>query len=248
MLENINILGLLDTYFKPIITVIASGFAVYFAIQKLGTKVVARYVVSSDSYLEPYISKLVLSNKKDKTICIWSVHAVFEKDLQLKLDEFDPPCILKPYETISLSLPKYTKLYVDSDEISLDYISGKFSLYLDIGNKLIKCDGEKKRNCLEAFTKVIKSTWMIGKHVYSEQVNFILEYKLQGKEYIAFIDKNGFIGNEWSFSPNYFGKSDVSVSDIKNMLEDNGFNNLFTNYLCYKNNNSKLEIVFSKDS
>ena len=241
-------MGIIDIYFKTALTFIASGFAVYFAFQKLTTKVVARYVISNSLYSAQHISKLVLTNKKDKTICIWSAHAIFEKDIQMVLDEFDPPLILKPYETISLSLPKFTNLSVSSDKIELDYNCKNISLYLDIGDRLIKCVKEYKKDCLAPFIKVSKYICSFGEHVYNENVVFIFAYRFEGKTYTAFILKGGFIGNEWNFAPNSFGKDNVNVEDIKNMIEHYGFDKLFTNYLCYRVGLPfpSLELVFKK--
>ena len=237
----VDITQFIDQYFKSIVTMISFCFTVYFSFQKLTTKVTAEYSISGSTFLENYISDMVLTNKRDKPICIWAIYAVFDKDKLLEMDKFNPPKVLKPYESIGISLPKFTKLYIESDNFEVNYNFENTEVYLDIGDKFVKCDSEYRKNSLSHFNKIRKVTFRFGDNVYSENVDFILQYVFQEKTYTAFIHASGFIGNQWSFAPNHLG-GNATVKNIESLIENDGFKELFSNYLCYKVNKPSLEL------
>lgn len=166
----------MDIYFKPILVVLVSIFAIYFAIQKIGNKIVARYEISTELFSAEYISNIVLSNKKDKTISVWSIHAVIDKDVQLELIKFNSPLILKAYEANSISLPKYSNLYLNNKEITPEFLFSNLKIHVDIGNKLVECKDERRKNTLNNFSKISKSVKKFNGHVYNENVLYILAY------------------------------------------------------------------------
>jgi len=225
----------------------ASAFAIYFAFQKIGNSVSASYEVSMELFSAEYISKVILSNKKDKTISVWSMHAVVNKDMQLELNKFDPPLILKAYETIAISLPKYSELYLGNDKFLPEFMTNDIRLHIDIGDKLLACKDEKKKpDTLKYFSQIGKRGVYFNGHIYNDHVIHILCYYYDEKPHTAFIDKSGIIGNEWGFSYNNIGKADASSDDVREFLENSGLSDIFTNYLCYKVTYPEINIAFRK--
>jgi len=169
-----------------------------------------------------------------------------KKDQQLELKKFDPPLILKPYETVSISFSKYSALYLGSDIVLPEFMFSHMKLYVDIGNKLVECLEERRQNSLECFSQITKSTIEFNGHVFNESVGYILCYFYDEKPHVAFIDKSGLIGNEWDFACNHLGKKNASVDDVKEFLNVGGLGTIFSNYLCFKVAYPKTELVFKK--
>ncbi|HYA42006.1 MAG TPA: hypothetical protein VEF34_11925 [Syntrophobacteraceae bacterium] len=239
-----TIIHVSDAYVRPIVFLIAAGFSIYFAFKKIGLSVVAHYIVSGQTYSDTYISKLVLTNNKDKPICVWSAHAVIDNDLSIDLDTFDPPLVIKPLESHSVSLPPFTSLSIANDKYKPDYYAQNVDIYINTGSKMVKC---KRKPVIDVpFRHVAKLVYNFNDHVYNENVKYILHYVVEGESQTAFIDSGGFIGNEWGFAPNSFGKADVSEDDIKQMLTHCGFDRLFSNYICYRVDFPKIKFAFRK--
>jgi hypothetical protein len=232
--------------YLPILLIIATLFTIYFAIKKIGNKVTAQYTFSSPLFSEEYISNVVLSNKKDKTLSVWSINVVFDKHFTLTLEKFNPPIILKAYETVSLSLPKYSSLSVGSDRYKPNYLAKDVNIYIDIGHKLIKCEKNSKKDNLSHFTSVSMSITKFNGHVFDETVAYIIAYYYQGKSYTAFIAESGIISNEWDFSPNHLGNS-VNMGTIRSFINQYGFHGLFSNYECFKVDYPKINLAFKKE-
>ena len=247
ILEFVNeTIQFLNFYFRPLLICFASAFAIYFACLKIGNKVTARYEVSNGIFFEEYISKIVLANKKDKPVSIWSIHVVFEKDLQLELDKFNPPLVLKPFETTGISLTKYSELHIGSDTFMPRYIHRDIKLYADIGDSLLELGSEVRKNSLSVFSEIAKSTRLFNGHVYNSDVAYFLCYYYDDSEHTAFIDKSGIIGNEWGFRYNNIGKSNPTPKEVEKFLVDAGLSEIFTNYFCVKTEATKDVIVFRK--
>lgn len=245
MIEISNLFEFLNTYFRPILLISASCFAVYFSIQKFGNKITVQYKFSMGLYSCDRISNVVIANNKDKTINIWSLRAIFDNEYQLELDTFDPPLILKPYESMSLVLPEYSKATIGSDDFQLNCFDRNIKIYMDIGDKLIECCKQEKKGCLQEFTHIDKHSSTFNGHIYNDRVSYILVYLYEGTLYTAFIC-GGLITNEWEFTPNYLGDKELSINELKSFIIDNNFDSIFSNYTCYKVDFPSTEVVFSK--
>jgi len=225
-----------------------SVLAIYFGFQKITNKVIARYTASMNLFSSEYISNVVLINKRDKVVSICSLNAVFEKNYSLELNTFDPPLILKPYESISISLPKFTSLSIANDAYHPDYIGGKLDLYIDTGVKIIKCQKQYTSNDLNVFTKVSKHTSSFNGHVYNKSVKYFISYFYDRKNYTAFVTESGIIDNEWNFSPNNFGQKNITPQKIDHFLKYHHFDKLFSNYVIFKVNYPNYHEVLRKGS
>lgn len=234
----------LNVYFRPILLVIGSCLAIYLGVQKFGSKITAQYTVSDSTYTTQHISNIVLTNKKDKPQSIWAIFALFNKDYQLELDKFNPPLILKPYESISIKLPEYSSLSIGGDEYKPDFF-GEVAIYADVGERLLKCSEQNKKDVLSNFKHISKQKIQFNGHVYNHRVTYIIDYLFDGKVSTAFVC-GGFITNEWDFSPNHLGNKEISSRQLESFLKMNGFDKVFSNYHCYKVNYPHTEFVFAK--
>ena len=246
MIELTQAIDFINLYFKPLFLVISSIFGIYFTIQKIGDKVEIIFETSKGQFSKTRISNIVLTNKKNKLINIWSINAVFNKELKLNLDEFNPPLILKPHESLSLTLPDYSNLNINGEDYKFSMLQKNIEVYIDSGDKCITCIKKSKNNNNSVYTQISKEIYKFNAHTYNEYVSYILVYFYQNESKTAFISHNGYIGNEWEFSPNHFGNVEVTPDNILNMLKSSGLHSVFTNYICHKVNYPMTELVFSK--
>jgi len=239
------IIDFINSNFRPFLLIVATIFTIHFALKKVGNKVTVLSTHTKSLYTADYISNVVITNKKDKALNVWSLHALIEKQYQLELDKFDPPLILKPYESISISLPCYSTASIGSDEFEYNLINQHLELYIDIGDKLLKCNNQTKKNLLNCFTHISKQVSRFNGHIFNDRVSYILAYHYNDNLYTAFIC-GGMITNEWDFNPSHLGNKDFSSKEIEEFIISFGFGNLFDNYQCYKVNFPRTELVFSK--
>jgi len=241
-----QVIGFLNEYFRPLILITASCFTIFFAFQKFSKKITAQSTVSMGLFSDKYISNVVLTNKRDNVVSIWSICAVFDKDNCLELDKFNPPIILKSYETISLPFPKYSSLSINGDKYKPHFISGKVELYIDDGNKMMKCEQQFKSDNLDIFTKVSKNIATFNGHVFDDTVGYFISYFYEEKSHTAFVSNSGFISNEWGFSPNHFGDEVVTPQLIDWFMKHHDFDKIFSNYVVFKVNYPNYKEVLSK--
>ncbi|RBW44592.1 hypothetical protein DS885_11040 [Psychromonas sp. B3M02] len=186
-----------NSYFRPILILISSVFAIFFASKKIGNNITVNYSISYEGFSAGSIKELVLSNKKDKPVSIFSIYALFENDLALEVKKLSPPVILKPYETVSIFPDKYSELSVDGDEFNDMLNNIKF--VIDSADGLIPCKKSIKKESMSHYRTITKNTYLYNGFVYNESVRFILDYVFEGDKKTAFITKSGYIGNEWGF-------------------------------------------------
>ena len=246
-LDISSVLGFLFQEGRTILYFIGFSYALYFYHTKIGFKLTASYSVSSDMYTESQISKIIISNHKDKTIPIWSIYAVIDNDIKIELFKPEEPLIVKYGEAVSLAPKKYTHLIVNGDKFEPEFFSNKIDIYVNVGNKIVKCkDVRIKDNVLKNLTSSTQIRRVFDGHLYNDQVEYILVYFLDGVKRTAFIDCHGFIGNEWSLAPNSFGDAEITPKLIETTLNDYGYNQMFSNFVCFKRTGNDFKVAFKK--
>lgn len=244
-MEYINpIIDFLNNIARPILLTIATVFTLIFAWNKIGRNVTATYKVGAEKNSSTRIMNIVLTNKKDKSLSIYSIHAVFENDIWLKLAEFNPPKILKAFESIGVDLQEYSKTSIDGDTYKPDFF-GKVGIYIETETDFLLCNEQKKNNSLKIYRIATTETYKFGDFVYDENVSYMLNYFYNSKSNVAFIHRSGYISNEWAFGVNHMGVEATNES-IQSFIKDNEFENIFTNYICYKVEFPAINLAFKK--
>lgn len=238
--EIVNVLKTL-TYF------IISTFAAYFYFKKVGNKLTVFYETAGGQYSEHQINKLTITNHKDKTVPIWAVYVVINGEIKIDIYKPKEPLVIKSGEIVSLLMDKYSYLYIGKDRYTPEFFGDKMDFYVNTGSNLIHCkDRRIKDHWVHALTPTMVTRLKFDEHLYNDNVRFILIYFLDGKKYTAFINSNGFIGNEWSLSPNSFGQAEVTPNVIQRMLDEYGYSSIFSNYVCYQRSGTGFKPVFQK--
>lgn len=237
-------LDFLNEIARPVLLLIASVFSIFIAWGKFGRKVLVSYSVVSEGFSSARISNIVLQNKKDRPICIYSIHAVFENDIWLELEKFNPPRVLKSFETVGIKTSEYSATTVGNNSYHPDFL-GHVEIYIETEKDLMLCQRQRKVNKLKDHTQACKDTVKFGEFVFDETVSHILDYFYNGKSHVAFIHKSGYIGNEWKFGVNHLG-SEASDESIKTFMVEKEIDKVFSNYILYRVRYPFTEIVFRK--
>jgi hypothetical protein len=220
-----------NEFFRPLLLLVSSIFAIYFAYKKIGNKVTAQYSFGGKNFTPSHITEVVLSNKKDKPVNVYAIHAVFHNDLWLELDKYTPPKVLKPYESLSLSINPYSFLNVGSDKYEPDLLNAE--IYIESDDKVIKCKTRYRPELLSRYGKVSVNRYSYNGFVYDESVAFILVYVLDNCLKTAFVHKSGLICNEWQLSPNHLGQN-ATNQNVLGMIKANKFDQIFSSYILYR--------------
>ncbi|MFT5760595.1 MAG: hypothetical protein ACI9LM_005382 [Alteromonadaceae bacterium] len=235
------IVTFLNEIFRPFLLLVSTAFAIYFAYKKIGNRVTAQYSFGGENFTPFHITEVVLSNKKDKPVNVYAIHAVFHNDLWLELDKCSPPKVLKPYESLSLSMNPYSSLSVGSDKYEPDFMSAE--IYIESDDKVIKCESKCRPNLLEKYSKVSVKSCSYNGFVYDETVAYIIVYIIDNSMKTAFIHKSGYIDNEWELSPNHLGQN-ATDQNVLGMIVANKFDKIFSSHVVYRVNSlGKLEAI-----
>jgi len=215
--------------------IVLGAFSIYFAYQKIGNKVLVSYATSFSRINENRISELELINEKNKPISIFSIHAVINQDIVVELDKFDTPLILKPLESIQLSTPAFSALYVGNERYKAEYNRpNKLDIYLITHKDKIKCKviNPPSLNAVfdfEHYRNAAKDIRTFNGRVYNENVKYAIIYRYDTQEYTALVEDWGFIAEGWNFRHNQIPKEFMGSSEkVKEYLVSLGYDKLFS--------------------
>ncbi|MCL6246537.1 hypothetical protein M5F00_01435 [Acinetobacter sp. ANC 4945] len=239
-----EILAFIDSWFRPGLVVLATSLGLFLTFKKFGNSVSVTYTVESDSLVAPRISNIVLINHKDKPVSIFSIIAVFDKEISLTLHECKPPLILKPYETIAITTEPYSSLNIKGHPYDPELFNSE--VYLETADKLIKCKSRKKPDLSQSYRRVMKSIKTFNGIVHSDLYKYLLVYRVNGELKTTFIHYSGFFENDWSYTFNMIkvelGK-EIEAEAIMNALSEQGLLSFFETYALYEIKPHRYELI-----
>lgn len=210
--EPVEIFGLsIQEFFK-----VAPGLALfpltgYLAWKKFGTSVSCDVVLTSSHFLPNRFSSLVLSNNKDRPVTIFEVIVVVEDHIQLLVEKFDPPLVLKSLETVSISTTPYSSLRVGGEDWELGALStSKMDFYIGVPGGYKKCAALRRPMMLDPirmsdYVTAERETATYNGKVLSSSVRFILVYLHDKESRTSFISHHGmldeYVGLPFSLLP-----------------------------------------------
>ena len=174
-------------------------FTGYLAWKKLGTSVSCSAMITSSHFLPTRFSSVVLSNNKDRPVTIFEVIAVVEDHVQLLVEKFDPPLVLKSLETISMSTTPYSALRVGGKDWEPELLLGsKLDFYIGIPGGYKKCSTLHRPVMLSpismsGFVTADRETSSYNGKVISSSVRFILLYLDNKESRTALVSHHGML-------------------------------------------------------
>lgn len=230
-----------------LLTVIATGFTIYFGYQKVTKRICVSYSVSSSSLYDSHITNLVISNKRDNLIAISSMMLGIGMKGVIELVKFEEPLVLKGYETKLVEVPKYSSIYDKNGPVKMDILESLFFSIVTISGEVIECEVESPVTIKTMVGRLSKSTVCFNGIVLTNRMAFIFSYYVGGKSEDVIIDKFGFIPESTPF--NFNMPSEVSKEFFESFLVSQGYHDYYDNYALYKvHDNLQTELVLSKAS
>lgn len=181
----------------------------YLAAKKIGTGVSFSYTWSVSSIGERF-SSIVLINRKDKPIVINRLVARCE-GVEIELNSFKEPLILKAYEAVLVTPEAYSYLSVDGKPWTIPHKVAKNNVELFLvlpGGRRHKCDPlfKSRRFFVKKPTEVTQASKYKVQHngiVYNPQtIRFIVIYLHEGNQMTTFIESSGFISESTGLGVN----------------------------------------------
>ncbi|HBR2945308.1 MULTISPECIES: hypothetical protein [unclassified Klebsiella] len=230
-----------------LLTVIATGFTIYFGYQKVTRRICVSYGISSSRLYDSYVSNLVVSNKRDNSIAISSIVLGIGVKGTIELVKFDEPLVLKGYDTKLVDVPKYSSIYDKNGPVRIDTFESLFFSIVTISGEVIECEVESPVTIKTLAGRLFKNTANFNGVVLTKRMGFIFSYCVGGKSEDVIIDKYGFIPERTPFRGNMLPQ--ISKDFFENFLISEGYHDYYDNYALYKvNDNLETVLVLSKAS
>ncbi|WP_198298930.1 hypothetical protein [Dickeya dianthicola] len=228
-----------------LLTVIATGFTIYFGYQKITKKICVSYSISSGKLYDSHLTNFVISNKRDNSIVIFSINMKIGNKGSIELIKFEEPLVLKGYDAKLVNVPEYSDIYDQNGPISIDIFERlSFSVITRSGD-VISCDVESPLTLKSLEDRLYKRTHTFNNIVLTSKMGFIFTYRIKDKVIDVIIDKHGFIPGYTPFTFNMF--PEMSEEFFANFLISNGYHAFYDNYTLVKvQENLSTELVLNK--
>lgn len=228
-----------------LLTVIATGFTIYFGYQKVSRKICVSYSVSTSRIYAMHVTNLVIANKRDNSVVISSILLRIGNKGRIQLVKFDEPLILKGYEAKLVDVPKYSAIYDKNGPIGIDVFESLLFSITTMSGEVIECDVQSPVTMAAFEEKLYTNTVRINDIVLTDRMAFIFSYLIGGVSKDVVIDRGGLIAGKTPFKGNMI--QDLSKEFFENFLVAEGYHNYYENYALYKiNDNLHSELVLSK--
>ncbi len=182
--------------------------AIYFCFIKVGHKVGESHNFHFNKTHAAGIGHVVLTNMKDRSTPVFALYAV-QGQVAIPLIKFDDPVVLKSFESIKIDIPPVSEYWFNGKPFDFTRKPGgghiDVEIYYSTIGKFKKCVPLSAPSPV-AFIKrhnlalVTISSQLFNGRVYSPNVIYIIEYKVNGQWGDAFVAREGFI--LWDFLPN----------------------------------------------
>ncbi|BBS11562.1 hypothetical protein WP5W18C01_16560 [Klebsiella aerogenes] len=242
-----DLMWLYSIFDIKLLTVIATGFTIYFGYQKVTKKICVSFKISASRLYDSHIANLVVSNKRDNSIAISSILLGVGEKGSFELVNFTEPLVLKGYDTKLIDVPKYSSIYDGDKSLKFDILESFSFSIVTISGEVVVCEVESPVTFKALEGQLFKNTVYFNDIVLTDRMSFIFSYYVGGKSEDVIIDKSGFIPENSPFNFNQL--SEVSKEFFESFLVLQGYHDYYDNYALYKvHDNLQTELVLSKAS
>lgn len=227
--------------------IIGSFFTIYFAIQKMTTKVGASFALNNDRLYGTHINDIIFTNKRDKAITISSIVAKLNHDNKITLMKLESPELIKAYETVKIEIPHYSKLYSRNGEVKLNVMDDiKINITTTTG-KIIYCDTDNYVNFDPNNPPIAVHTVKYEDIVLTENFAYIFTYMINNQTKNLCIDKGNFFHRDNPFPINSFGGIEINEQTFSAALINYGIHDSLDKYVLVEvTSNLKTNFLLNK--
>lgn len=228
-----------------LLTVIATGFTIYFGYQKVTKKICVSYSISSGKLYDAHVSNFVIANKRDNSIVISSVNMQIGNKGSVELMKFEEPLVLKGYDAKLIDIPRYSDIYDQNGPVTIDIFERLTFSVITRSGEIIDCDVESPLALKAMDGRLSKRVYTFNEIVLTSRMGYIFSYRIKDKVTDVIIDKHGFISGPSPFSYNMF--PNISKEVFESFLISNDYHDLYDNYALFEvHNNLSTELVLNK--
>ena len=224
----------------------AAGFTIYFAVMKLTDKIIFSHSIRH-TFLEPSgeLKNFVLKNKRDKTYTITKLICRFSDNNVLVIKKFNPPLLLKPYETtvvefeeISYWQDKQGKKYEP------DFMSPFTVSALIYGGGSVRCTRQNHSD--HTNITIRPSTTTFDGFVLKGSMKYIITISTKNEFKNVVILDNGWIhtGREHFRRVNLLNYVQLNVPGIVDVISSDNFKLPWDYYVIYDVQNIMVKAVY----
>ncbi|MCK8585986.1 hypothetical protein LNQ51_14025 [Yersinia ruckeri] len=240
-----GLLWLYSIFDIKLLTVIATGFTIYFGYQKVTKKICVSYSISSGKLYDSHVTNFVISNKRDNSIVISSINMKIGNKGSIELIKFDEPIVLKGYDAKLIDVPKYSNLYDQNGPISIETFERLSFSVITMSGEIISCDVENSLTLKSLEDRLHKRVRTFNNIVLTSKMGFIFTYRIKDKVTDVIIDNHGGITGYTPFAYNMF--PEMSGEFFGDFLISNGYHSFYDDYALFKvKDNLNIELVLSK--
>lgn len=228
-----------------LLTLIATGFTIYFGHQKVTKKICVSYCISSGKLYGSHVANFVISNKRDNSITISSINMKIGNKGSIELINFDEPIVLKGYDAKLIDIPKYSDIYDQDGPISIDTFERLSFSVITVSGDVIGCDVESSFTLKNLEGRLHKRVVTFNNIVLTSKIGFVFTYRIKDKVTEVIIDNHGFITGYTPFPYNMF--PEMSGEFLGEFLISHGYHSFYDDYALYKvKDDLNTELVLSK--
>lgn len=208
-------------------------FSIYFAWKKIGKSIGVSFSVGTSGFSATRITSIVLTNKKDKPLSIFSAFLLINKDVLVPVEKFDPPIVLKGLEVAQVTTTPFSNYYLGLEPFELTFdIIRDAEFFVVAASGAIRCDILNAHSDYSFAHKndmgiVVKNTSMFNGLVYNEHALFAISYLIDGVQKTALVARSGFIGGDWDLRYNMIPKEQLTKEGIWEFIKRCGYEKLF---------------------
>jgi hypothetical protein len=209
----------IQEFLKVIPGIVLFPLSLFLGWKKIGVSVSFNYSFNMDN-LGSRFTSLVLVNNKDKPVIINQI-TIGYAGVNFVLDEFIPPLILKPYESILVEPKDYSYLEVKNVLWEIPYnVSEHPKIYIYIPTGIYNCNLLGKRKSIFKVKRPItnlakKLTFKSNGKVYNPFTTlYVIVYKYESQTLVTFVEKSGFISDARGLPGNMLQKHELVSPEI----------------------------------
>ncbi|MGA8135249.1 MAG: hypothetical protein WCA48_14055 [Pseudomonas gingeri] len=193
--------------------------------KKLGHKAVISYQETYQQFQAPRLTRVVLTNLKDKPLIIHALYADIDHHALFTIKEFETPLVVKGLESVVIETEPVSAYDIDHDPYEPPLSSIK-DVYVVTTGKQFRCDIDNTPTVYalakQGLYKQIKTiTYAYLGLTFNDEVRYGLSFSVFGERRAALVGNNGLISGNWPFNVNRLRPEEMeTVEAVEKTLND----------------------------
>jgi len=212
--------------------------------KKIGHKAVISYYETHEQFQAQRLTKIVLTNLKDKPLVVHALYADVDHHALIKIKVFDIPLVIKGLESAVIETDPVSSYLIG--QVPYDPVLFNIeAVYVITTGKRFRCkiDNTPSIQAIakgDQYQEITTMTYQYFGLTFNEQARYGLNFKIGTEQYVALVHTSGFIGTGWPFSANMLlPENMVSPEAVKKSL-DNTYREVYGDSLLVHELNTKI--------